>query len=468
MPAWPTCPLHGPLDRLVQRRSPAYSPTMRIPGYLFWLIGLLPVGVSAQTVYHLNLQLEGMIDPGIAAFVERVVEDAEDAGADALVLEIDTFGGRVDAATVIRDALLDATPLTIAFVNKRAISAGALISLACDKIVMTRAATIGAATAVDGSGEKGSDKVISYFRAEMRATAERTGRDPKIAEAMVEDEIYIPGLSDEAGQPATLTTDQALHYQIAEETAESLQDVLAIYDLSGAEIVPIELNWSERIVRFLTHPIVTSILLAVAMFGLIAEVRTPGWGLGGTLAIAALALFFGSNFIVRLAEWTELLIVVVGVVLLIVEVVVIPGFGLVGLAGIFCILAGLLLAQLPTFELLTFDDFSQKVSYIALSLIGAVVMSALFLRALPHLSAFRRLVLETETRASQGYVSAPTEGDADLVGRQGVSLSYLRPVGVALVDGRRLDVIAEGEFIQAQTPIKIVEARGHRIVVRSL
>jgi membrane-bound serine protease (ClpP class) len=169
--------------------------------------------VDAKTVYHVDMKLEGMIDPGVSAFVERVLEDAEAAGVDAVVFEIDTFGGRVDAATVIRDAILDSEALTIAFINKRAISAGALISLACDKIVMASAGTMGATTPVDGSGTKASDKVTSYMRAEMRATAERTGRDVKIAEAMVDERVDIAGFSAEAGRPATLTTEQALNYQ---------------------------------------------------------------------------------------------------------------------------------------------------------------------------------------------------------------------------------------------------------------
>ena len=158
--------------------------------YIPWVavLALLPLGVLAQTVYHVKIHTESsMIDPGIAAFIERVTRDAEVVKPDAIVLDIDTFGGRVDAAVVIRDALLETDVFTIAFVNKRAISAGALISLSCDKIVMARGASIGAATAVDATGEKASDKVISYFRAEMRATAERTGRDTKIAEAMVDD-----------------------------------------------------------------------------------------------------------------------------------------------------------------------------------------------------------------------------------------------------------------------------------------
>jgi membrane-bound serine protease (ClpP class) len=424
--------------------------------------------VDAKTVYHVDMKLEGMIDPGVSAFVERVLEDAEAAGVDAVVFEIDTVGGRVDAATVIRDAILDSEALTIAFINKRAISAGALISLACDKIVMASAGTMGATTPVDGSGTKASDKVTSYMRAEMRATAERTGRDVKIAEAMVDERVDIAGFSAEAGRPATLTTEQALNYQMADETAETLDDVLRIYDLGDADIVKIELNWAEHVVRMLTNPVVTSILLAVAMFGLIAEVRTPGWGLGGTLALVALAIFFGSHLVVKLAEWQELALFAVGLGLLIVEAIAIPGFGIVGLVGIGAMLASIVITQLGDFQLWSIEEIAAVFARLSASMIGAFVLSLIALRSLPKLAAFNRLVLNSETRASEGYVSSSRDHDDQWLGKEGISITYLRPAGIALVDGERLDVVTDGEFIEAQQPIKIVEARGNRIVVQPL
>ncbi|MFP6642023.1 MAG: NfeD family protein [Candidatus Latescibacterota bacterium] len=409
-----------------------------------------------------------MIDPGLAAYVERVVEDAEAADADALIFEIDTFGGRVDAATVIRDAIVDADVLTIAFINKRAISAGALISLACDRIIMVKGGTIGASTPVTGGGDKAGDKYVSVMRAEMRGTAEITGRDPEIAEAMVDERIIIPELSDEAGRPATLTSHQALQYGIADEMVESLHELLAIYDLAGAEIVEIEINWAERTVRLLTHPVVTSILLSVAIFGLIAEVRTPGWGLGGSLALMALALFFGSHLLVHLAEWHELLLFAVGLGLLFAEIAFIPGFGIAGIAGFACMLASMLLTRLPEVHLWSVDQVSAIVGQFALSMIIGIVGSVILLRALPKVGAFRDLILAGSTAASEGYVSAPTDHDMDLLGKEGVTVTELHPVGVGLFEGRRLDIIAEGEFIKEQTAVKVISARGARVVVRSV
>ena len=369
---------------------------------------------------------------------------------------------------MIRDAILDAETLTIAFINKRAISAGALIALACDKIVMTQASTMGATTPVDATGTKASDKVTSYMRAEMRATAERTGRNIKIAEAMVDERVDVPGLSAEAGRPATLTTEQALNYQMADETAETLTELLRIYDLGEAEIVEVELNWAEHVLRLLTHPIVTSILLAVAMFGLIAEVRTPGWGLGGTLALVALGLFFGSHLIVHLAKWQELALFAVGATLLVVELVAIPGFGIVGVLGIGAMIASVVITQLGDFQLWSFDEIVSVIGRLAGSMIGAFVLSLIVLRSLPKFAVFNRLVLHNEIKAADGYTSSSRTTDEELLGKEGVTVSYLRPSGIALFEGRRLTVIAEGEFIEAQRPIKVVEARGSRVVVKAL
>ena len=435
--------------------------------YITWCVILFaPKTAFCQTVYHVDMKLDGMIDTGVSALAERTVELANSEKAAAIIFEIDTFGGRVDAATVIRDAILDSEVMTIAFINKRAISAGALISLACDEIVMTEGGTMGATTPVDGAGTKASDKVTSYMRAEMRATAEKTGRNPKIAEAMVDERVDIPGLSAEAGRPATLTTEQALNYEMVDETAESLEDVLLMYELNGSQIINAELNWAEHIVRILTHPVVTSILLGVATFGLIAEVRTPGWGLGGTLALVALGLFFGSHLVVKLAEWEELALFAVGIGLIIIEVIAIPGFGFVGLVGAGLVLGSVVITQLGNFELWTFDEIASVIARLCISMICAFAFSLIALRSLPKWSAFNRLVLKAETRAKEGYVSSSREEDDEWLGREGTTLSELRPAGIAVIQGKRLDVVTDGEFVAAQQQVKIVEARGNRIVVR--
>ena len=245
-------------------------------------------------------------------------------------------------------------------------------------------------------------------------------------------------------------------------------DLLKIYDLGDAEIVEIELNWAEHVLRILTNPVVTSILLAVAMFGLISEVRTPGWGIGGTLSLVALGLFFGSHLIVHLAEWQELGLFAVGLALLILEVVAIPGFGLVGLAGVGAMLASLVMTQLGDYQLWSIDEIAVVSGRLAASMIGAIVLSVVLLRSLSKFAAFNRLVLQSETPAADGYVSSSREHDVDLVGSEGVSVSDLRPAGIGLIAGERIDVMTDGEFIEAHRVIVVVEARGSRVVVKAL
>src|SRR3989339_125713 len=249
---------------------------------------------SAQKVFH--AKIEGEIDLGLAPFVRRVISDAESQNAQAIVFEINTFGGRVDAATQIKDAILESKVLTIAFVKNRAISAGALITLSCKKIAMAPGSSIGATTVVDQTGQKQSEKYQSYMRSEMRATAEKNGRRTDIAEGMVDERIIVEGLVDST-KLITLTSGEALEYGIADYVLSSVDEILEQYGLQDAEIIEENPNWAETFVRFLNNPIVSSLLIMIGLVGLYTEIKTPGWGFAGTVSLIALALFFGSSFI---------------------------------------------------------------------------------------------------------------------------------------------------------------------------
>jgi len=413
--------------------------------------------------------IEGIIDLGLAPYVRRVLDEAGAAGAAAVVLEINTFGGRVDAAVQIRDALLDARVPTVAFVNKRAISAGALISLAAEKIVMSGGGTIGAATPVlaggpDGGTKPVAEKTVSYVRKEFRATAEARKRPPLFAEAMVDADVEIRGVIAK-GKLLTLTTDEALKHKVADLRADTLEDALQKLGLGGAEIRRAVPNWAENLVRFLTHPVVSSLLISVAMIGILIELRTPGFGIPGTLGVGSLALFLWGHWLVQLAGWEELLLAIAGIVLLALEIFVIPGFGIAGVVGIAAILAGLVLSMLGP------GDTAQVIMYAAARVVFALLFALLatlaLLRFLPKLPVGRRLILQTELDAAHGYVSAP-EGDLHLLGREGRALSPLHPAGIADIDEHRVDVVSEGDPIDAGRPIVVIRVDGNRIVVREV
>ena len=413
--------------------------------------------------------IHGMIDLGLAPFVDRVLEDAATAGAAAAIFEINTFGGRVDAAVVIRDALLRARVRTVAFVNKRAISAGALISLAAEKIAMAEGGTIGAATPVEmgapgAPAQPVAEKTVSYVRKEFRATAESRKRPPLLAEAMVDADVEIAGVI-EKGKLLTLTTDEALEHGIADFRADTLEAVLAALDLAGAEVRRAQPTWAETIVRFLTHPVVSSLLMTIGILGILVEIRTPGFGVPGALGIASLALFFWGHWLVRLVGWEELLLVGLGLVLLVIELFVTPGFGVVGALGIAALLGGLGLSLVGAGA--TWEAVLTAVGRVAVSLLVAIVASLVMLRFFPRLPFGRRLVLETELAAGQGFASAP-EADRAWLGKRGTAASTLRPAGIADIEGERVDVVSDGEFIDAGEPITVVRVDGNRIVVRRL
>ncbi|SVD02311.1 uncharacterized protein METZ01_LOCUS355165, partial [marine metagenome] len=261
-----------------------------------------------------RVPIEGTIDLGLPPFIERTLEEATIQNAKAVIFDINTFGGRVDAATQIKDAILGSDLLTVAFINRRAISAGALISLACKKIYMTGGGNIGAATAVDMSGKKGSEKVISFMREEMASTAEKRERNTEIARGMVDEELnfthlVIDGDSIEVtdiegrkeGKLISLTTEQALKYRIADGTAENINALLDSLGISDPEIVETGENWSETVVRFLTNPIVASLLTTFGFLGILFELQSPGWGIPGSVGLACLILSLGASYIAELA-----------------------------------------------------------------------------------------------------------------------------------------------------------------------
>ncbi|MBI2230160.1 MAG: nodulation protein NfeD [Deltaproteobacteria bacterium] len=411
--------------------------------------------------------IEGIIDLGLAPFVQRVLNEATDAGAAAVILDINTFGGRVDAAVVIRDALLNARVKTVAFVNKRAISAGALISLAAEKIVMADGGTIGAATPVQ-MGQPGApaqpveEKTVSYVRKEFRATAESRKRPPLIAEAMVDADVEIRGLIQK-GKLLTLTTEEALKHKLADFRADTIADVLKQLDLAGAEVRRASPNWAENLVRFLTHPIVSSLLITIGMLGIILEIRTPGFGLPGGLGVASLALFFWGHWLVQLAGWEELLLVGSGLVLLVLEIFVTPGFGVAGALGIAALLGGLSLSLFGAGA--SWEFILKAVSRVVFSLLIALIASLVTLRFLPRLPFGRRLILETGLLAGAGGGSAP-ESDRMWLGKGGTAISPLRPAGIAEIEGERVDVVSDGELIEPGVPIVVTRVDGNRIVVR--
>ncbi|MFO8074330.1 MAG: nodulation protein NfeD [Polyangia bacterium] len=415
--------------------------------------------------------VEDVIDMGLAAFVRRAIEGHPDSAA--LILDIDTPGGRVDAATEIRDAIMDApdSMRTVAFIHPRAISAGAFISLACDLIVIADGGSIGAATPISLSGgeaEPVDEKMVSYFRTEMASTARAKGRRGDIAEAMVDAEVEIPGISP-AGKLLTLDTAGAIRWEIADAVANSLDEVLEKLALGGAERVDLELNWAEQLARLLTHPMLSGILMSIGVLGILIELYQPGFGLPGILGLACLVIFFAGHLVVHLAGWGEVAVFLIGVVLLFVELFVTTGFGVVGVLGVLMILGSLVFSLTALPVDVSFDTglLNEAATRVLISLLAAVALFFAALAILPKTRVSHRLVLgdaidATSAGGSEGAALAEVLSS----GESGVAESALRPAGIARFGRRRVDVATEGEFVDRGEPVVIVRTSGNRVVVR--
>jgi len=422
-------------------------------------------GAGAQEATVVRIAITGTIDQGLASFVARALDEAAEMSAAAVVLDINTPGGRVDAAEDIVDAIRNAKVPVYAFVNPRAFSAGAMIALAARSIYMRPGAVIGAATPVSAQGEKASEKIVSAMRSEFRALAEERGLDPRIAEGMVDETIDIPGIKP-AGQLLSLSTNEAIQLGFARGEAETLHDALAAAGLGHASLTTVTLtpNWAELVVRFLTNPFVQPLLLSLGMLGLIFEIKSGAFGLGGVVSLVSLGLFFGSSLVLGLAGWEEVLLLGLGLIAIGVEVFVLPGFGIAGILGIGLVGASVLLAMVG--NLPTMTDFVQAGAVLAaaMALTGAAIYG--WLRHLPHSTRWGGLFLRHSTMASEGFVSALPR--AELIGREGKATTDLRPAGMASFDGERLDVVTEGEFVSAGTAVTVVRSDGYRHVVRAI
>ena len=423
----------------------------------------VPGTVQNESIVY-RVPVTGEIELGLAPYIQRAVKEAAEVGAVALILDIDTPGGRVDAAEIISDALTDSEVPVYSLVNRRAYSAGALIALSTSRIYMRPASVIGAATPVDGTGTKAPEKIVSAMRSQMRALAESNGLEPEVAAAMVDEDIEIDGVV-ESGKLLTLTTEEAVEIGYA-EAIEDLDALLVELGHEGATVVTLELNWAERLVRFFSSSLVSPFLLSLGFLGLLIEIRTPTFGLAGTMGLISLGLFFGSNMIVGLAGLEDVLIVGAGLVLLGIEAFIVPGFGIFGVAGVVAILTGLYMSLLGNIP--TMPDFTRAAWVLTSSTLLLIGSAWALIRTLPSSSRLAEsgIFLLAKTTSAIGYESA--EVRSDLVGKYGTAITDLRPAGTALIGDERIDVVSESEWISAGTPVKVLSAEGYRHIVRSI
>ena len=423
---------------------------------------MLATVASAQGPVVYRIPVTGTIENGLAPFVARSLSDAAAAGARLVVLDIDTPGGRVDAAERIADAIRESSVDVVAFVNPRAWSAGAMIALAADQIWIAPGGAIGAATPIDGSGTKASEKMVSAMRAEFRSLAEARGRNADIAEGMVDETLGAEGVAA-PGQLVSLTANQAIEVGYAEGQAASIDALLASLGIQGATVQSAAPNWAENVVRFFTNPVVAPLLLSLGMLGLILEIKAGAFGLGGLLSLASLGMFFGSSILLGLAGWEEVILLGLGVIALAVEAFVLPGFGVAGILGVAFLAGATVLALVGNAP--TGQDVVMSLGVLAASLVITAAVFFAWLRHLPNSTRWSGLLLRDSVHRDQGYLSAPNRDE--MIGRTGIALTDLRPSGTADFDGERIDVVSEGDWVKAGDPVVVMRAESYRHVVRA-
>ena len=425
-----------------------------------------------------RVPIEGTIDLGLPPFIKRMIDKAESENATAIIFDINTFGGRVDAATQIKDAILGSDITTIAFINRRAISAGALISLSCEKVYMTGGGLIGAATAVDMSGKKGSEKVISFMREEMASTAEKRGRNKEIARGMVDEELNfshlvingdsisvndIEGRKD--GKLISLTTEQAIKYGIADGTAETIESLMDTLSLGSLEVAESSENWSESIVRFLTNPVVASLLTTFGFLGILFELQSPGWGIPGFVGLTCLILSLSVSYIAQLATMSDMIFILAGLSLILLEMLVIPGFGIVGIGGIGFMLYGLYLLLLPEVPVGE-EVLGQAMDGFLIGLVGAIIGIILLGKLMIRSKFWEQLTAPSSQKKNQGFSN--TQGWENLQGELAITDTDLHPSGWINIENQRIFVLSEGGFIEKGKEVTILSVDGNRVVVREL
>ncbi|KYZ77023.1 hypothetical protein AXX12_02455 [Anaerosporomusa subterranea] len=420
--------------------------------YLLLVLFVLPWNIAAAAANQpvVVVSVKGEIDAGQTALIHRALLEAESQNAQALIMEIDTFGGLVDAAVSIRDRISDSPLKTICFVKNRAWSAGALIAIAHKHIAIVPGGSIGAAEPIPAT-----EKTIAALKAEFSATAGKSGRDPRVAEAMVDKTLGLPGYAA-PGQILALTDNQAKATGYADLVATDRAAVLNHFGLNGAPVVEYQQEWPEKLTGFLSNPTVKSLLLSVIFLAVMAEIKTAGMGVAALIGLVAAALFFGSQWLSGVAGWLEILLFMGGVLLIIIELYT-PGMGFFGIAGIASIFSSIFL---------TLGGGVAALNILAVSLVIAIAVFLVILRRLPSSKLWSRLVLKDSEHTQQGYVSS--QDYSAFLNKTGIVTSLLRPAGIVEIEGNWLDVVSEGQFIKPGVRVKVVSVTGNRIVVRPI
>jgi membrane-bound serine protease (ClpP class) len=423
---------------------------------------------SGKLIQVYKFDIKEPIAPPVWRTTQKAMDEAHEKQMDLILIHMNTYGGTLEAADSIRTRLLQSSIPVFVFIDNNAASAGALISIACDSIYMRPGANIGAATVVDQSGAALPDKYQSYMRSMMRSTAESKGRDPDIAQAMVDPRIFIENIVD-TGQVLTFTASEALLHGYCEGKAENINELLNNIGIEEYEITELVLTPMDRVIGFLIHPIVSGILIMLIIGGLYFELQTPGVGFPIAASIVAALLYFAPLYLEGIAANWEILIFVIGVILIGVEIFAIPGFGVAGISGIVLVMTGLILAMVDNmgfnFGAQYFHEIVQAFFIVVIASFVSLVGSFYLSQKLFTTTTFGEFALRTVQNSSEGFTSADNKYRI-MIGRNGLSHTVLRPSGKVIIDSEIYDATAESGYIEKGENVIVIKHETGQLFVR--
>ena len=439
--------------------------------FLFLLINenkadTIPTEPHVTKVYQLDIMEE--IAPPVWHLTQKAFEEAKEDKYELVVIHMNTYGGMVDAADSIRTAILNIDIPVYVLIDNNAASAGALISIACDSIYMVAGANIGAATVVNQTGEAMPDKYQSYMRSMMRSTAEATGRDPQIAQAMVDPRIVVEDVID-SSMVLTFTSSEAIKHGFCEAQVETIAELLTRAGVEKYEIYHQQLKASDKIIRLLVNPMVSGILIMLIVGGLYFELQSPGIGFPLAASILAAILYFAPLYLEGLVENWEIIIFFVGVVLLAIELFIVPGFGFFGIAGILLIVTSLALAMVDNdgFKF-TLPDVTAIINALIivsvssfLGLIGSYYLS----KKLFSTHSMLNLALSSTQEKEEGF-GIDLESYKNSIGETGQAFTVLRPSGKVMIDGQLYDAVSLSSYIEKGDDVEVVGYENAQLMVR--
>lgn len=436
---------------------------------IFILLVSETYGQKNDTAQIFLFDIDEEIAPPVVRRMEKAFEQAKELGSELIIIHMNTYGGMVVSADTIRTRILNSKIPVVVFIDNNAASAGALISIACDSIYMRSGANIGAATVVNQNAMAMPDKYQSYMRATMRATAEAKGRDPHIAEAMVDQDIYIPDISD-SGKVLTFTTSEAIANGFCEAEVSSIDEVIKRYGFKTYKTDIMEIKAADKFIDFFLSPYIHGILIMIIIGGIYFELQTPGMGFPSAAAVVASLLYFAPLYAEGLAENWELLIFVSGIILIILEVFVIPGFGVAGVSGIVLIIVGLVLSLINNvvfdFSMVTFDSILEATFVVIIAIFGAMILAYLGVKHILSSPRFG-ITLNTEIGRKSGFVAVNTD-NIKLIGSEGIAISILRPAGKIEIENKIYDAVSQDSYINKGEKVKVIRQLNNQLQVMKL